>query len=657
MRRVASVAALTLAALLLLAPAASAQRALVAFIPSQPAPKVPLLFDLEQRDFSYGLASPSIGGYVPRQMVLDMSQGTRIANNAYTKPLGRLDLVQDGGEARIEGWFYDDERADDAPGDVRPGLFAQALGDAGRSVAYSGVLGFEQLEAVVAADRAGKIPRVSIGTAGTFADRTEALLRENDVVVARFPPDEAGLEALDQIVDGLSEDDLVFAIRAPPGGATVLLPVGLLGPGFRGDVLYSPTTRRLGLIAVTDMAPTVLDHLGIPIPGDMEGRVIETRDDGSAEAVRERLARLDVIRDRRPAALEMWGLSFVALLLVSWLVRRRDGVRWTLRVGLLGALWLPGVALATAAITPTRTAEVLALAFGSLALGALTDRFFPWPIAPAVPAAIVLGAHAIDLARGSPWLGASLVGSNPKGGARFFGLGNEAEIILSMETLIGLGAALELVRRERLVPWLFVLGCVVSAAIMGSGRLGADVGAVITLGAGAAAAALASLSGRPSRRAIALALLAPVIGVLGLIGLDLATGGDAHLINTVVRGEGGAGGFLDIVQRRTTISVRGLQDNTVLVICIVGAICLVWGVWRRRRLLAPLREHRSFAAGLWGGLAATVVGALGNDSGPVIFAGGFLVLALAVGYVWGGSRVAGRGSREVASRPAPIEAR
>ena len=60
-RRVASVVALTLAALLLVAPGASAKRALIAFIPTQPAPKVPLLFDLEQRDFAYGLTSPSVG--------------------------------------------------------------------------------------------------------------------------------------------------------------------------------------------------------------------------------------------------------------------------------------------------------------------------------------------------------------------------------------------------------------------------------------------------------------------------------------------------------------------------------------------------------------------------------------------------------------------
>jgi hypothetical protein len=40
-------------------------------------------------------------------------------------------------------------------------------------------------------------------------------------------------------------------------------------------------------------------------------------------------------------------------------------------------------------------------------------------------------------------------------------------------------------------------------------------------------------------------------------------------------------------------------------------------------------------AGVWGSFSATVIGALSNDSGPVIFALGFLGLVFATGYAWG----------------------
>jgi hypothetical protein len=60
---------------------------------------------------------------------------------------------------------------------------------------------------------------------------------------------------------------------------------------------------------------------------------------------------------------------------------------------------------------------------------------------------------------------------------------------------------------------------------------------------------------------------------------------------------------------------------------------VVWGVRNRDRLYAPIRDHPAFVAGMVGALAATVIGALANDSGPVIFITGAVTLLLATGYV------------------------
>jgi hypothetical protein len=148
---------------------------------------------------------------------------------------------------------------------------------------------------------------------------------------------------------------------------------------------------------------------------------------------------------------------------------------------------------------------------------------------------------------------------------------------------------------------------------------------------------LASLGQRPTRRQLLLACLVPVLGIVALIGLDLVTGGGAHLTRTVVHGQG-AHGFLDIVKRRSVLSWRGLSDTTVLVICLVAVVAFVLAIRNRERVFGPLRDHPAFMAALWGGLAATIFGALGNDSGPVIFALGFLILLFATGYVRGGAR-------------------
>jgi hypothetical protein len=657
-RRAAFRAVLGVLGMLLALPAGAlaAPRALIAFVPTEPAPKSPLLFDLAQRDFSYGMASPSIGAYSKRQMLLDMSQGSRIANSAYPEKLKRLDLrVRGDGSGRITGFRRARTRAGDAPGDVIPGLLADTLRGRGRSAAYVGVVGFPQTEAVVAADRRGRVERVSLGTIGTFGDRTLRAWQAHALVVARFPDDEAGLAALDRVVAERRPDDLILVVRAPPAGRGRLLPAGMLGPGAEQQVIFSPTTRRVGLVAVTDFATTSLEHLGIPVPDEMDGREIDPRPDGDPEEVRLRMARLDVVLSRRGHALNWFVIGCLVLPAVLWFRRRREGLDDALRTVFLAAMWMPGVALLTAFLQPTRLAETILLAGGSIALGHATDRLVRWPLAPAVPGLAVFAAHAIDLARGSPLIGASLAGPNPKGGARFFGIGNELEILLSLEVLFGLGALLTLTAGRR-VPWGFAIGCLFAAVTIGAGRLGADVGGVITLGAGAAGAVLASLPGGPSRRAVFLAALAPAVALVGLVAIDVLTGGGAHLTRTVLEGEG-AGGLLEIVKRRLLISASGLDTVVMAGLVLSGIVGMVWAVRRRDDLLRPLRGHPPFVAGLWGALAGTVIGALSNDSGPVIFIAGFFGLLLALGYGRGApgahpSTAPRRGSEGVQTRHA-----
>ena len=73
------------------------------------------------------------------------------------------------------------------------------------------------------------------------------------------------------------------------------------------------------------------------------------------------------------------------------------------------------------------------------------------------------------------------------------------------------------------------------AVIIGSGRLGADVGGIITVGTGTIVAAAMMLPRRPSWWKIAGAtLLLPVVGLAVLAVLDLVTGGNGHFTRNVL---------------------------------------------------------------------------------------------------------------------------
>ena len=615
MRRVCGLA-LALAALWATPAAAQDSPVLLAFLPAES--DEGLLERFEHDGYLVGVTSPTVGGFSPVQMYLDIGQGARVSTRTYDAPVPELRLREDG---TIAGWREALARAEDAPGDVQPGL----LGELAGRVAYAGVEGLTHDEAAAAADRSGRVDTVALGPAEDLPTRVEQLLLEHDLVVTRLPAED-GLRALDRI----GTDGLVIVVRAPVPGPLLQLPTGLsLEPDGDGQLISSRTTRRDGMVAAPDYAPTVLDWLGKEAPDAMDGRLIEPAE-GSWEDAQSLVDRLAHIKGRRGPALRLaLGVWLLVLAGLAFTGRAWQG----LRLGLLGAMWLPGVALVTGALDPSRTVESIALPAGSLALALATDRLVPWPFAPAAPAVVVLTAHAADLIVGSPLIVRSLAGPNPGFGARFYGIGNELEALLSMMVLIGAGALLT-GRRGRVVPVGFAVGCLVAALFIGAGRLGADVGGVITLGAGAAGAVLASLPGGPSRRAIAVALATPVMAVGALALVDLASGGDAHLTRSVLDADS-PGELVDVAERRLDISWDNLKSGTTPISVALFALVLAYGVMRRKRVLAPLEGERAFAAGMWGALAATVVGALGNDSGPTIFLIGAAALVLAAAYLQG----------------------
>jgi hypothetical protein len=185
---------------------------------------------------------------------------------------------------------------------------------------------------------------------------------------------------------------------------------------------------------------------------------------------------------------------------------------------------------------------------------------------------------------------------------------------------------------------------IIAGAIMGAGRLGADVGAVITLGAGGAAAVVASLSGGPSRRAIALAIAAPVLALGALILIDVVTGGGAHLSRSVVNAHG-SGDLVDVARRRVTGSVSTLANPAWTVASTLALAAVVWLAARRRRLLDGLPQP--LGAGLVGAWFATVAGTISNDSGPLMLIIGAISLLLAIGYARSRPRAVNRPVRQL----------
>jgi hypothetical protein len=338
-----------------------------------------------------------------------------------------------------------------------------------------------------------------------------------------------------------------------------------------------------------------------------------------------------VIASRRIPALETFLLTWLGLILLAGTLRDRAGVRFGMRIGGLALMWLPALLLLSAALGPSEQAELFLIAGGSFLLALLTDRLLPWPRGPAVPTFVALAAYAIDLANHSHLIIRSLLGPSPRSGSRFYGLGNELEIALTIVLLVGVAAVLRNRGRTRGNALAFALGGIALAAVVGSGRLGADVGGIFTIAGGAAVATLLLLPGGLTKRAIGLAILAPLAGLAALAALDLATSGDGHFTRTVLHGS--ASDQLNTFQRRYELAWSIVSHGYAPLLTILCGLAVAYAIVHRDRVYATIRGDAVWRAALGGGLAASIAGSLFNDSGPMLLFIGIVSLAFVTAYL------------------------
>lgn len=608
---------------------------------------------------SVGIVSAAQGEYSPAQFLLDVTQGARVATSQYPHPTPpALSLRRAGAGATVAGWQAARARAEAAPQLLRPGLLAAQLpGGAG----YAGIAGAGDLDGLLAADLAGRISRVSLGAPATLLARVATLRRRERLVVADLPTGGEGIADLRALSAARAPGELLIALqragRTPGNELLWAAAAGLAGGG--GRTLTSQSTNERGLVAAFDVAPTILAHLGLPIPADVRGKPIVTDGQLHSASLRALMARLHVIGPRRLRALGFllcaWVL--VAVAAAAW-PRARSGVwrapastrsragaaaevgplAWAMRVGALGVLWAPVVALAPAAMEPSAAVEYAFIAIACLALGALTDALVPWPRALLAPAVVTVVALTVDALAGSQLLMRSLLGPDPILGARFYGIGNELKSGLAVLVAAGVAAALyPAVRGGRAALAMAGAGAIL-AVVEGSARIGAGVGGVILVCFGFALATALLLPRMLTRRRALLVLVSPVAGLTVLALLDLAFAhGTGHFTGSILHARS-VGDIRDVIVRRYGAAWDELKNHAMPVATAVALVYAAAGLRWRERLLTPVGGDPAWLAALGGGLAAGVVGSLVEDSGPELLVVAVFALGCVLGYLWGRPR-------------------
>ena len=162
-----------------------------------------------------------------------MSQGTRIPTRLYSGPIGALRLV----DGHLSGWPRALRRAEKAPGDVKPGLLASTIEQAGGRVGFGGDRSRWSIAPIVAANRNGGVSPLRAG---------------DSLDVFALAPGAAGLRQLDRLLAARGKDDFVYAVRAPYGTKLRLLP---------SEICNDETFLRRVTIDIAGLLPTEQEYL------------------------------------------------------------------------------------------------------------------------------------------------------------------------------------------------------------------------------------------------------------------------------------------------------------------------------------------------------------------------------------------------------------
>lgn len=373
------------------------------------------------------------------------------------------------------------------------GLLGSTLADAGVTVGYadpdSGGDGVAEPAALAAINASGRIPVAWVAYVQTWtgagAGAREALAA--DVVVSPSPEVIRAVLARTDAAEVLvivvgAGASAAMRERGETVNAIVLArgtPEDLARTGERTGGLTSDTTRRGGVVAEVDVAPTILDFLGVRTPARMLGSPIRVEGEPPTDLLRRFLELQAIVGPVGLAALA-FGLvvlaGSLALLFAPRGPRRSRRatsavvVACSLLVAMLPASWLPSFRPGVVALGLT---GVTALVAGTALLRGRGDP----RRALATVGAIGLALIGIDGILGWPSELTPMLGGGALDGERFFGLGN---------AYAGIALSGALLAAARLRPRAGLLLLLATAALAGLPTFGADLGGCLTLAAAAA---------------------------------------------------------------------------------------------------------------------------------------------------------------------------
>ena len=666
-------------------------------------------------------SDPRVDG---QQLAVDEETGGSSAADVFTRRTG---VEPDAGYVAL-AWPTLERRNADQPYEAEPGLLADTLDDAGRGVEVignadgsdtagpsyerqvglaaatgTGVIAAGRLEADlltrdpaspfgVRLDRAGVVRRFEEAWAAPDGrDGGLVVVEASDLARvmryrSRLSEDryrELRAEALahtDDLVGDLldrvdTERDAVLLV-APynlPGDRDLTV-AALRAPEAEAGFLRSASTQRTGFLTLVDVAPTILDQLGVARPEAMEGRPAEVIPADEAAAARvDRMAEANAAARFRERLLTpttvLVVVGMAALCAATVAVVARGGAARARRI-------VAGAALAELALFPlSYAARVLpledlgagvywavllggaaALAGAATALGAARGRE-DGPLALVL--AVVLVVPLLDVVFGSHLSLNAAFGYSATGNSRLYGISNYSfGQVAAAACLVAAFVAARWPGRQGRAAAIGLLVAVL--VVIGWPTWGADVGGILAFTPAVVVFAALVTGYRLRLRSVVAVVAATGLAVVafGLFDLARPAGERAHLGRLFERvGDEGLAPLWSLVDRKLAAN---LQASTSSLWLVAIPVAVAFGVFLARypgRPLARAAERiPTLRAGIVPALVAGVLGSAVNDSGVIVGAVTLTVLAVALAWLAVGAGAGSPPAGPGAAAPAPAAA-
>ena len=322
--------------------------------------------------------------------------------------------------------------------------------------------------------------------------------------------------------------ETTFYLALPPPGMhhnVVRYPIVVFGPGYRG-LLTSSATHLTGLIAISDVAPSVLD-----LERGKRPPIRSRTSEAPLAYLRDFDRRLTRAHDSRTGALLVL-VGLIVTLGVAALLTRSPALG---RAAFLSAPVCFAVSLVLSAAGVTGAGDVvLALALGAAALSVTAGALLR-PRLPLALGLVALFAFVFVVLWAEPrWNSLAALGARPDGGGRFYGVNNQVSTLLLAPALV-LGVLAG--------PALAAVALLVVAGMVAS-FIGAQADGLVVYLAGFLVLALRAGGARPGLRRAAAAVGVAAGAGLALVAIDAAFGGSSHITHAVGGGPGTLAGDL-----------------------------------------------------------------------------------------------------------------